>query len=124
MAKTNVKVVKCTLDVTTQSAFAAGVLPAGTYTFNETESLPKGAFITAVKTNALTNPADGTSIAVAVGSQALVAAVVTANWTGARTPSIAGDPDAITVSATGDLKFTTVGEFSAGKVEVFVEYIY
>ena len=127
MSKTVKKVAKCILNVATHPSFTAGALPAGSYDYNVTEFLPKGAFIVGVKTLETTSLAGGTSLTVKQGSgagQVLVAAVVTANWSGARTPAIGTDPDGVKITSGGNLGFTSVGDFTAGVVEVYIEYIY
>jgi hypothetical protein len=127
MAKTQKRILKCILDVATHPSFTAGSLLAGSYDFNVTESLPKGALVTEIKGNETTSLAGGTNFLVKVGSgtgQVLTAATSSATWAGITTIAISADAQGEVITSTGNLGFTSVGNYTAGVVEVFVEYIY
>lgn len=127
MSKTIKKVAKVIVNIPTHASWDGSKLPAGSYDYNITEFLPKGAFIVGVKTLETTTLVGGTSMTVKVGAstgQVLVAAVAIADQTGARTPAIATDPDGVKITTGGNLGFTSVGDYTAGVQEVYVEYIY
>lgn len=127
MPKTIKKVAKCILNVATHPSFTSGALPAGSYNYNITEYLPKGAFVVGLKTVETTSLAGGTSMTIKCGSgtgQVLAAAIAIANQTGVRTPAIAADADGDKITTAGNLGFTSVGDYTAGVYEVYVEYIY
>lgn len=127
MALTVKKVAKVSLNVATHPSFTAGDLAAGTYDFNITEFLPKGALVTGIKAVEGTSLAGGTSIALVVNQgtpQALTAAIDTANWAGVTSPALDADTDGEVVTVGANLGFTTVGDFTAGTLDVYFEFVY
>lgn len=127
MAQTVKKVAKVLLDVANHASFASGALAAGTYEFNITEFIPKGALITQIKSVEQTAFSGGTSMKVQINAgtpQDLTAATVSASWAGVATIAISTDSDGEVVTTGANLGFTTVGDYTAGKYDIYVEYIY
>lgn len=127
MSKTVKKVAKVLLDIPNHESFAYGALAAGTYDFNLTEFIPKGALIVGIKTVETTAFSGGTSVKINVNAgtpQDLTAAIVSANWSGIRTPALDADTDGEVVTTGANLGFTSVGDYTAGKYDIYVEYIY
>lgn len=127
MSKTVKKIAKVLLDIPNHPSYTGGALPAGTYEFNLTEFLPKGALVVGIKTVEVTTLATGTSVKINVKAgtpQDLTAAIATADWTGVRTPALDADADGEVVTTGANLGFTSVGDFTAGKANIYVEYIY
>lgn len=127
MSKTVKKVAKVLLDIPNHESFASGALAAGTYDFNLTEFIPKGALIVGIKTVETTAFSGGTSVKINVNAgtpQDLTAAIVSANWSGIRTPALDADTDGEVVTTGANLGFTSVGDYTAGKYDIYVEYIY
>lgn len=105
-----------------KTAFA-NFVPTTAGTYNSTVSIPAGAVVTSLKSVEGTALAGGTNVTFNVGSQALSAAIVLASFTGVDTHDLT-DTDGLVMSATGLLNIVTTGTFSAGDIDVYVEYYF
>lgn len=94
---------------------------AGTYT--STAILPAGAILKSVTSVEGTALAGGTNATFKVGSQSITGAIALAAFTGVDTHDLT-DTDGLAVTADGALSITTTGTFSAGDIDVYVEYFY
>lgn len=124
MSLTLKKIAKVTLNVATHPLYSGGNLVAGTYDFNNTESLPVGAVITGVTSDEITNMVGGTSVVIKAGTLALTDAIATASFTGLNKFALASSADALKVATTANLKFTTIGTYTSGVINVYIEYIF
>lgn len=108
--------------LTKRIAFA-NFVPTAAATYASEISIPEGAVITSLKSIEGAALAGGTNVTFKVGSQSLTAAIALSSFTGVDTHDLT-DTDGLVVSATGKLSITTTGTFSAGDIDVYVEYYY
>jgi len=125
MSLTSHKVAIVTLNVATHPSFNGTDLPAGTYSFNEGESIPEGAIITALRSDTTTTFVSGTSVTLNIPT---VGAISTADVTadlaaGQANLVLAASATAIKATAPGAMTFTTVGNFTVGVARFLVDYI-
>lgn len=92
---------------------------AGTYTSNVI--IPEGAILKSVTSVENTALAGGTSVQFKVGSQNATAAIALAAFTGIDAHALT-NADGLEATASGALSITSVGTFSAGDIDVYVEY--
>lgn len=95
--------------------------PTTAATYASTALLPAGAIVKSITTVEGTALAGGTNVTFKAGSQALTAAIATASFTGVDTHALT-DTDGLAVTADSFLSITTTGTYSAGDIEVYVEY--
>ena len=104
-----------------RTAFA-NFVPTAATTYTSDIIIPKDAIlksITTVEGAALA----GTNVTFSVGSQDVTAAIATAAFTGVDTHDLT-DTDGLAVTADGVLSITTTGTYSAGDIDVYVEYYF
>lgn len=94
---------------------------AGDYDLGDT--IPVGAIIKEVTTREKTALAGGTSITFKVGAGALTAAIALAGFTGIDVHALTS-VDGLHISTAGRIRLTTVGTFTAGEIEIFIEYYF
>lgn len=106
-----------------RTAFANFVpTAAGTYTATDV-SIPAGAVITGVRSVEGTALAGGTNVTFRIGTQALTAAIALAAFTGVDIHALT-NADGLVATATGDLNIVTTGTFTAGDIDVYVDYFF
>ena len=94
---------------------------AGTYALKF--RLPKNAIITEIMTDELTALAGGTNVTFKAGDTALTAAIATASFTGINKHALLSSVDGIKLSEACEMKITTTGTYTAGKVRIFYKYV-
>jgi hypothetical protein len=101
----------------------ANFVPTAADTYTSTAIIPKGAVLKSVTSVEGTALAGGTNATFQVGSQDITAAIALASFTGVDTHALT-DTDGLVTTVGGALAITTTGTFSAGDIDVYVEYFY
>ncbi len=91
---------------------------AGTYTLSE--RVPKGFIARKLTTHEVIAMAGGTNVTFKVASQALTSTIATAAFTGIDLHALT-NADGLEITAEGSIKVTTVGTYTAGKINIFLE---
>jgi hypothetical protein len=101
----------------------ANFVPTAAATYTSGVIIPKDAILKSVTSVEGTALAGGTNVTFSVGAQDITAAIALASFTGVDTHDLT-DTDGLAVTASGDFSITTTGTFSAGDIDVYVEYYF
>ena len=101
----------------------ANFVPTTAATYNSEVKIPKGTLLKSITSVEGTALAGGTNVTIKVGSQSITAALALAAFTGNDVHALTTE-DGLVVTATGDLSITTTGTFTAGDVDIYIEYYF
>ena len=85
-------------------------------------TIPANSIVTKVLTDERTAMAGGTSAQFKAASTALTAAIALNAFTGVDNHALNGSVDGIKLAAKSEIKITLVGTFTAGHIDIFIEY--
>lgn len=101
----------------------ANFAPTTAATYTSGVYIPEGAILKSITTVEGVALAGGTNVTFKVGSQSATEAIALENFTGVDTHDLT-DTDGLEVTSSGELSITTTGTFSAGDIDVYVEYYF
>jgi hypothetical protein len=99
----------------------ANFVPTDAGTYVSTTLIPAGAILKSVTSVENTALAGGTNATFKVGSQSITAAIALSAFTGIDAHALT-NAAGLAATASGALSITTTGTFSAGDIDVYVEY--
>jgi len=101
----------------------ANFVPTAAATYTSNTIIPKDAILKVVTSVEGTALAGGTNVTFSVGSQDITAAIATAAFTGNDVHALT-TADGLAVTADGAMAITTTGTYSAGDIDVYIEYYF